>query len=209
MMHETNDAHAHAHAQAFAFHQDMLFTVSTCVEPEEVSAVLHIFAADDIRKVLQTTPREPNEKLELPPERWSRKYSALHPIVPRVFTFEFRSNEHTRSGHVVFRASWAGEGPQFYWNVGQVRWSIEKHEDKVRLVFMCSSGSLTGSSSPSMRNRAMNWSSSRRTPVLLLRPLSSRRQRSVGRFTLTSSRIRYLGPYALLCEYSFIDPTLG
>ena len=115
----------------------MLFTVSTCVDTVETSAVLHIFAADDIRKVLQATPRESNEKLELPPERWSRKYSALHPIVPRVFTFEFRSNEHTRSGHVVFRASGAGEGPQFYWNVGQVRWSIEKREDEVRLVYMC------------------------------------------------------------------------
>ena len=133
MVTETNDAHA----QAFAFHQDMLFTVSTCIDGEETSAVLHIFAADDIRQVLQSTPSEPNEKLELPPERWSRKYSALHPIVPRVFTFDFRSNEHTRSGHVVFRASGAGDEPQIYWNVGQVRWSIEKREDKVRLVFMC------------------------------------------------------------------------
>ena len=137
-MNNTNDPHA----QAFAFHQDMLFTVSTCTEPEEASAVLHIFSTDDIRKVLQTTPREPNEKLELPPERWSRKYSALHPIVPRVFSFEFRSNEHTRSGHVVFRASGAGEGPQFYWNVGQVRWSIEKRKDEVRLVFLCFYDSL-------------------------------------------------------------------
>jgi hypothetical protein len=139
-------------------------------------------------------PREQNEKLELPPEQWSRKYSALHPIVPRVFNFEFRSNEHTRSGHVVFRASGAGEGPQFYWNVGQVRWSIERRENEVRfLVFLCFCDSLTGSSSPSMRNRAMNWSSSRKILVLLLHPSSSRRRRSVERSTLTSSRTRYPG----------------
>lgn len=119
------------HAQAFAFHQDMLFTVSTSAESEEASAVLHIFAAHDIRKALQTTPSNGNEKLELPPEQWSRKYSALHPLVPRLFNFEFRSNEHTRSGHVVFRASGAGDGPNFYWNVGQVRWSIEEGEDEV------------------------------------------------------------------------------
>jgi len=193
-MRETNNPHA----KTFAFHQDMLFTVSTCAEPGDASAVLHIFAAHDIRKVLQTTPREQDKKLALPPEQWSRKYSALQPIVPRVFTFEFQSNEHTRSGHIVFRASGAGEGPQFYWNVGQVRWTIEKREDEVRLVFPCFYDSLTGSSAPSMRNRAMNWSSSPRTQVLLLHPLSSKRQRSVGQFSLTSSRTRCLGPYTLL-----------
>jgi hypothetical protein len=176
----------------------MLFTVSICEEPEEASAVLHIYAADDIRKVLQTAPREPNEKLELPPERWSRKYNALHPIVPRVFTFEFRSNEHTRSGHLVFRAAGADEGPQFYWNVGQVRWSIEECGDEVRLVFPKFYDMLTGGSSPSMWNRVMNWSLSRKTLVLLLHLLSSRRQRSAGRFTLTSSRTRCLGTYTFL-----------
>lgn len=176
----------------------MLFTVSACAEPEEASAVLHIFTAHDIRKVLQSAPGDQNGKLELPPEQWSRKYSALHPIVPRVFNFEFRSSEHTRSGHVVFRASGSGEGPQYYWNVGQVRWSIEKSENEVLLVSLCLCGSLTGSSSPSKWNHVMNWSLLRKIPVLLLHPSSSRRRRSVEQFTLTNLRTRFLGSSSLL-----------
>ena len=184
----------------------MLFTVSTSAEPEEASAVLHIFAAHDIRRVLQTTPSDENGKLELPPEQWSRKYSALHPLAPRLFNFEFRSNEHTLSGHVVFRASGAGEGPNFYWNVGQVRWSIEKSENEVRPGFLrfclrfCDS--VIRPSSPSMRNRAMSWSSSRKILAPHPHPSSSRRQRSVEQSTLTSLRTHYPGSYRLSWERS-------
>ena len=123
----------HPRTQAFAFHQDMLFTVSVHAEPEAASAVLHIFTAPDIRNVLQAAGADADgdgdgdgkRVLALPPEQWSRKYRALHPLVPRLFSFEFRSNAHTRGGHIVFRASGAGEGPEFYWTLGQVRWSIE------------------------------------------------------------------------------------
>jgi hypothetical protein len=182
----------------------MLFAVSTCAEPEEASAILHIFTAHDIRRALQTTPSDQSSgRLELPLEQWSRKYSALNPIVPRIFAFEFRSNDHTGSGHVVFRVSGAGEGPQFYWNVGQVRWSIEKSENEVRLGLLRFCDSLInniniGGSSPSMRNRAMNWSSLCKIPAHHLHLSSSRRQRSVEQFTLTSLKTRCLGSCSLL-----------
>jgi hypothetical protein len=47
-----------------------------------------------------------------------------------------------RVAHVVFRASDGGKGPQLYWNVGQMRWSIEKNDNEARLVFLCSCRSL-------------------------------------------------------------------